>query len=136
MLTETDATTDLDTMKTTVPAHIIPAELPHPTTLGTPLARGIRYLHHFEVLLVSDGRRLWAAASAEGQAVLAMIEGEGKAHEDAIQAHKEAAPMKPDTAAAATAADLGVKSVADDGKGTDPANPGNKPANTDPAQVT
>lgn len=78
-----------------VPDHVIPAELPHPTTLGTPLARGVKYLHHFELLLVSDGRRLWAAASAEGKAVLAAIEGEKQTDQDAIAAHRAGAAKEP-----------------------------------------
>lgn len=72
----------------TVPDHIIPAELPHPNTQGGVLSRGVRYLHHFEVELVSDGKRLWAVVSEEGKAVLAAITGEKQTEEDQIEAHK------------------------------------------------
>lgn len=80
-----------------VPAHIIPATLPHPN-LSSPLARGVAYLHHFEILLVSDGQRLWDAMSAEGKQVLADIEGEKAAHADAIAASKAAPALEADAA--------------------------------------
>lgn len=72
----------------TVPDHLIPLVVPHPVTLGTPLSRGLQYFHHFEVLLVSDGSRLWQAVSEEGKAVLAAIRGEVRADEAAIEAHR------------------------------------------------
>lgn len=74
-----------------VPAHIIPAALPHPQ-LSSPLARGIQYLHHFEIALVSDGTRLWDAASAEGKQLIADIKGEKSAQADTIAAAKAAPP--------------------------------------------
>lgn len=82
-----------------VPAHIIPAELPHPDIQGGVLARGIKYLHHFEILLISDGKRLWDAASAEGKQILADIEGENQAAVDAAAAAKAAPPMTAQPAA-------------------------------------
>lgn len=88
-----------------VPAHIIPAELPHPNLQGGMLARGVKYLHHFEILLVSDGQRLWAAASAEGKKIMADIAGETAAHDDAIAAAKAAPP------AAAPATDPATKAT-------------------------
>lgn len=72
-----------------VPAHIIPAALPHPNTSG-PLARGLSYIHHFEIELVSDGSRLWDAASAEGKQLIADIKGEKAAQADTIAAAKAA----------------------------------------------
>lgn len=77
--------------KPPVAADVIPAELPHPTTMGTPLSRGARYIHHFEVELISDGKRLWHVLSAEGQAVVATLFAERKTEQDAIDAHKAAA---------------------------------------------
>ncbi len=73
-----------------VPANIIPADLPHPVTQGPPLARGAKYQHHFVVDLISNGKRLWAVASAEGQKVLAEIRGEVTAEADKIEAHQAA----------------------------------------------
>lgn len=87
-----------------VPAHIIPAELPHPNIQGGILTRGIKYLHHFEIELISDGQRLWAAASAEGKKVLADIEGENQAASDAAAAARAAPPMTAATTEAATQA--------------------------------
>lgn len=52
----------------------IPAILTHPEILGPPLERGARYGHHFVVELISDGKRLWAAASEEGKKVIHEIE--------------------------------------------------------------
>ena len=75
-----------------VPAHIIPAALPHPN-ISAPLARGIQYLHHFEIELVSDGARLWDAASAEGKQVLADIKRGQSAAVDAAAAAKAAPSM-------------------------------------------
>lgn len=69
---------------------IIPAELPHPVTHGGPLSRGARYMHHFEVELISDGKRLWHVLSDEGQAVVAALFGERQAEQDAIHAAKAA----------------------------------------------
>lgn len=92
---------DAAATKPPVPAHIIPAELPHPNTVGGVLARGVKYLHHFELLLVSDGKRLWAAASEEGRAVLAAIEGEKQAEQDVIDAHKTAPAAEAGMAAQA-----------------------------------
>lgn len=51
----------------------IPAELPHPEIAGPPLTLGTRYAHHFLVEVISDGRRLWALASEEGQRVLTYL---------------------------------------------------------------
>ena len=96
----------------TVPAHIIPAALPHPN-ISAPLARGIQYMHHFEVLLVSDGVRLWDAASAEAKQLLADIKRENIAHADTVAA-AQAAPA----ISAGVPAQSGTET-------TDPANPGN-----------
>jgi hypothetical protein len=85
-----------------VPAHIIPAALPHPN-LSSPLARGLSYFHHFEVLLVSDGQRLWDAATAEGKQLLADVKGEKAAHDDVVAAAKAAPALDP---AAQTGADV------------------------------
>lgn len=52
----------------------IPAILTHPEIMGPPLERGTRYGHHFVVELISDGKRLWAAASEEGKKVIHEIE--------------------------------------------------------------
>lgn len=84
-----DATQSATTAR--VPDNIIPVEVEHPTTLGAPLARGAQYEHHFVAKLISDGRRLWALASAEGEKVLAEIRGEAAAVEDHAAAHKAAA---------------------------------------------
>lgn len=92
----TDETTTTNTgsapATAAVPAHIIPTSLPHPNTSG-PLERGLTYLHHFEVELISDGRRLWDAASAEGKQLIADIKGEKAASADAAAAAKSAPPM-------------------------------------------
>lgn len=90
----TDETTQEDAAKSKppVPAHIIPAALPHPNT-SSPLARGLTYIHHFEVELVSDGARLWDAASDEGKQVIADVKGEKAAAVDAAAASKAAPPM-------------------------------------------
>jgi hypothetical protein len=106
-----------------VPAHIIPASLPHPNIQGGVLARGVKYLHHFEILLISDGQRLWDAASDEGKKVLADIEGEKAAAHDAIAAAKAAQPKPEEGVAAQTGAG-----------GTDAANPANGDPNVKPAQ--
>lgn len=87
-----------------VPAHIIPATLPHPN-ISSPLARGVQYLHHFEILLVSDGRRLWDAASDEGKQVLSDIKGENAAHADTIAAAKAAPALDPAGAVVSTGTD-------------------------------
>lgn len=71
-----------------VPDHIIAAHLPHPVVHGTPLSRGARYIHNFEVELVSDGRRLWASASNEGKAIINTLAEESRREHDAIEAHK------------------------------------------------
>lgn len=87
--TETTATTEpAEAAAPTAPDHVIPAELPHPQTLGGPLSRGARYMHHFEVELVSDGRRLWAAASAEGKHVINTLAEESRRERDAIERQK------------------------------------------------
>lgn len=64
---------------------IILAALPHPD-ISSPLARGVRYQHHFVVDLISDGRRLWHALSDEGQAVLVTIKREVADGKDAAAA--------------------------------------------------
>lgn len=56
----------------------IPAELPHPEIAGPPLTLGTRYAHHFLVEVISDGRRLWALASEEGQRVLTYLRLRGE----------------------------------------------------------
>ncbi len=50
--TTTAAANPAPTPIAAVPAHIIPAALPHPNTSG-PLARGLTYLHHFEAAKVA-----------------------------------------------------------------------------------
>lgn len=64
---------------------VIIAGLPHPD-ISSPLARGVRYQHHFAVDLISDGRRLWHALSDEGQAVLVTIKREVADGKDAAAA--------------------------------------------------
>lgn len=64
---------------------VILAALPHPD-ISSPLARGVRYQHHFVVDLISDGRRLWHAMSDEGQAVLVTIKREVADGKDAAAA--------------------------------------------------
>lgn len=117
MTDETTTTAAAAPATAAVPAHIIPAALPHPNTSG-PLARGLTYLHHFEVELVSDGARLWDAASAEGKQLLADIQREKSAAADQVAASKAAPPM---AAASATGVAASTGSTAT----TDPANPGN-----------
>lgn len=112
--TSTAAAAATATSTATVPAHIIPAALPHPN-ISAPLARGIRYLHHFEIELVSDGARLWDAASAEGKQVLADI--------------KRGQSAAVDAAAAAKAAPSMAAAINEAGATTDPANPGNADGN-------
>lgn len=90
-MTDETTTEAADPAAAAVPAHIIPAVLPHPQ-ISSPLARGVKYVHHFEILLISDGARLWDAASAEGKQVLADIEGEKSAQADTIAAAKAAPP--------------------------------------------
>jgi hypothetical protein len=70
--------------------NVIVAVLPHPTTMGTPLSRGARYLHHFEVELISDGKRLWHVLSDEGRKVVDTIEGERRADKEAQEAARAA----------------------------------------------
>lgn len=86
--TEVAATEPQVNAQPPVPDNIIVAHLPHPTTLGGPLSRGARYLHHFEHELVSDGSRLWSAASAEGKAIINTLAEESRRERDAIEAHK------------------------------------------------
>lgn len=69
-----------------VPADIIPAMLPHPTTLGAGLSRGMRYVHHFERELIHDGERFWDYLSEQGQKVLAEIMLEQRAEKEAQEA--------------------------------------------------
>jgi hypothetical protein len=57
------------------PSDRIEAVVPHPN-ISAPLPRGVSYLHHFEIELVSCGRRLWAVASAEGQKIMAEARAE------------------------------------------------------------
>lgn len=89
----------------------ITAELLHPEIQGPPLERGIRYGHHFVVELISDGRRLWAVASEEGQKLLHEI-----AHGIGIDGPE---PVQNQSG-------IGTEVV------TDPSNPGNGPATVNP----
>lgn len=78
-----------------IPANVIPTNLPHPIISGPPLARGVRYQHHFVIDLISDGQRLWDVASAQGKKVIAEINGEVAAEKNKGVAGATAASAHP-----------------------------------------